>query len=50
MKQIKIKKILVPAVSLFIICLVITALLAVTNNVTTAIIAQQGALKVKEAR
>lgn len=34
MKKFDIKEILVPAVSLFVICLVVTVLLAITNNVT----------------
>lgn len=44
------KDILVPAVSLFIICLVATLLLAVVNNVTVGKIAEQTAKAEAEAR
>jgi len=40
MKKVSAKEIIVPAVSLFIICLVVTALLAVTNKITAPKIEQ----------
>lgn len=40
MKNSKVKEILIPAVSLFLICIVVTALLALTNSVTAPKIAQ----------
>lgn len=40
MKNSKVKEILIPAVSLFIICVVVTVLLALTNSVTSPKIAQ----------
>lgn len=40
MKKIKVKDIVIPAVALFVICLISSVLLAVTNNVTSEKIAQ----------
>ena len=45
MKKLSAKEVLVPAVSLFLICLVVTALLAGTNLLTRDTIAQQNLLK-----
>ena len=42
-KKLSAKAILIPAVSLFLICLVVTALLAVTNNITAEQIAENEA-------
>ena len=39
-KKISAKAILIPTISLFLICLVVTALLALTNNVTADKIAE----------
>lgn len=50
MKNIKLKEILIPTVSLFIICLCVTALLAVTNAVTKDAIAYQQELSAAESR
>lgn len=40
MKNSKVKEIVIPAVSLFVICIVVTALLALTNQITAPKIAQ----------
>ena len=50
MKKLNAKEILVPAVSLFIICLVVTALLAVTNMVTAPKIDELAAERQDEAK
>lgn len=50
MKNIKLKEILIPTVSLFVICLCVTALLAVTNAVTKDAIAYQQELSAAESR
>lgn len=50
MKKLNAKEILVPAVSLFIICLVVTALLAVTNMVTAPKIDELAAERQNEAK
>lgn len=50
MKKLNVKEILVPAVSLFIICLVVTALLAVTNMVTAPKIDELAAERQNEAK
>lgn len=50
MKNIKLKEILIPTVSLFVICLCVTALLAVTNAVTKDAIAHQQELSAAESR
>lgn len=50
MKNIKLKEILIPTVSLFVICLCVTALLAVTNAVTKDAIAYQQELSTAESR
>lgn len=50
MKNIRLKEILIPTVSLFVICLCVTALLAVTNAVTKDAIAYQQELSAAESR
>ena len=50
MKNIKLKEILIPTVSLFVICLCVTALLAVTNAVTKDAIAYQQERSAAESR
>lgn len=50
MKNIKLREILIPTVSLFVICLCVTALLAVTNAVTKDAIAYQQELSAAESR
>lgn len=50
MKNSRLKEILIPAVSLFVICLCVTALLAVTNAVTKDAIAYQQELSAAESR
>lgn len=50
MKKLSIKEILVPALSLFLICLVVTALLAGTNLLTKDIIAEQSRLAEEQSR
>ncbi len=50
MKKLSAKEVLVPAVSLFLICLVVTALLAGTNLLTRDTIAQQNLLKEESSR
>ncbi len=50
MKNIKLKEILIPTVSLFVICLCVTALLAVTNAVTKDAIKEQQELAAAESR
>lgn len=50
MGKFKPKDILVPTVSLLIICLVITAALAYTNSLTAAPIAEQNELKAQQSR
>lgn len=50
MKNIKAKDILVPAVALFVICLVASVLLAITNNVTADKIAQNLVETEKQSR
>lgn len=50
MKKLNAKEVLVPAVSLFIICLVVTALLAVTNMVTAPKIDELAAERQNEAK
>ena len=50
MKNSRLKEILIPTVSLFVICLCVTALLAVTNAVTKDAIAYQQELSAAESR
>ncbi len=50
MKNIRLKEILIPTVSLFVICLCVTALLAVTNAVTKDAIAYQQERSAAESR
>lgn len=50
MKKMSLKEVLVPAFSLFMICLVVTALLAGTNLMTKDVIAQQSLQKEEESR
>ena len=50
MKKLSAKEVLIPAVSLFLICLVITALLAGTNLLTQDAIVQQTLLKEESSR
>lgn len=50
MKKLDNKQILIPAVSLFLICLVVTALLAGTNLLTKEAIAQQSLQKAESSR
>lgn len=50
MKNTKLKEILIPTVSLFVICLCVTALLAVTNAVTKDAIAYQQERSAAESR
>lgn len=50
MKNIKLKEILIPTVSLFVICLCVTTLLAVTNAVTKDAIAYQQERSAAESR
>lgn len=50
MKNSRLKEILIPTVSLFVICLCVTALLAVTNAVTKDSIAYQQELSAAESR
>lgn len=50
MKNIRLKEILIPTVSLFVICLCVTALLAVTNAVTKDAIAYQQEFSAAESR
>ncbi len=50
MKQSKLKAILVPTLALFLICLIATVLLALTNNVTAQTIAQNAAETANAAR
>ena len=50
MKNSRLKEILIPTVSLFVICLCVTALLAVTNAVTKEAISYQQELSAAESR
>lgn len=50
MKKSRVKEILIPTISLFVICLCVTALLAVTNAVTKDAIAQQQELTAAASR
>lgn len=50
MSKFKPKEIFIPTVSLFIICLIITALLAYTNSLTTEPIEKQNQLKAQQSR
>ena len=50
MKKMNPKEILIPAVSLFIICLVVTALLGVTNKITSPMIAERAKANEVKAR
>ena len=50
MKRMNAKEVLVPAVALFLICLIVTALLAGTNSLTEGTIAEQAAQKEAASR
>lgn len=50
MKKISMKSILIPTISLFLVCLIVTALLAGTNFVTKDTIAMQAEQSAKESR
>lgn len=50
MKKLNVKEIIIPAVALFVICLVVTALLGLTNNLTEGPIAEVDAKIAQQSR